>query len=101
MKTISTMLVTVTLLIIGFLFLFSGINNAGNNDSKRLARKVQTEEYLSQFKRRDFIKERREIERKKINRAKSARQIAAGRYQDDFMEYSRQNHGRSRYDDFR
>ncbi len=101
MKAFSTMLVTVTLLVIGFLFLFSGVNNAGSKDNKSSVRRVQSGQNHSQFKRRDFIRERRDNERKKISKEQSARQVAAGRYHDDFMAYNRQNSDRSRYDGFR
>jgi len=101
MKAFSTMLVTVTLLVIGFLFLFSGVNNAGSKDNKSSVRRVQSGQYHSQFKRRDFIRERRDNERKKVSKEKSVRQVAAGRYHDDFMAYNRQNSDRSRYDGFR
>ena len=101
MKAFSTMLVTVTLLVIGFLFLFSGVNNAGSKVNKFSVRKMQSGQYHSKFKRRDFIRERRESERKKMSKEKSARQVAAGRYHDDFMAYNRQNSDRSRYDGFR
>ena len=70
MKILSTMLVTVTLLVIGFLLLSSSVNNAGSNASKPSVRKMQSGEYHSQFKRRDFIMERRDNERKKTNTKK-------------------------------
>lgn len=101
MKIFSTMLVTVVLLVIGFLFLSSGINNAGNNLSKRSVGKTQSDEYYPQHKRRDFVRERRENERKEISREKSARQVASGRYHDDFMVYNRMDHDKNRYDDFK
>ena len=101
MKVFSTMLVTVTLLVIGFLFLLSGTNNAGSDVSESSVRRMQSDQYHSQFKRRDFIRERRENERKEISREESARQIAAGRYHDDFMAYNRQDSDRNRYDGFR
>jgi hypothetical protein len=101
MKILSTILVTVTLLVIGFLFLSSGINNSDNNVSKSSVKKIQNDEYHSQFKRRDFIRERRENERKEISREKSARQVAAGRYHDDFMVYNRVDRDRNFNDDFR
>ena len=101
MKILSTILVLVTLLVIGFLFLSSGINNAGKNLSKRSVRKTQSDEYYPQYKRRDFIMERSENERKEISREKSARQVASGRYHDDFMVYNRVDHDKNRYDDFR
>ncbi len=101
MKVISTMLMTVTLLVIGFLLLFSGSNNAGSNVNESSVRRIQSDQYHSQFKRRDFIRERRENERKETSRAKSARQVAAGRYHDDFMAYNQQDSDRNRYDGFR
>ena len=100
MKILSTMLVTVTLLVIGFLFLFSGVYNAGSNGSKPSVRKMQSGEYHSQFKRRDFMMEKRDNERKEMNTKKSVRQINAGRYYDDYMAYNRQGSDRSRYDGF-
>lgn len=101
MKIFPTILVTVTLLAIGFLFLSSGINNAGKDLSTRSVRKTQSDEYYPKYKRRDFIRERRENERKEISREKSARQVASGRYHDDFMVYNRVDHDKNRYDDFR
>ncbi len=101
MKILSTMLVTVTLLVIGFLFLSSGVNNAGRNASKASVGKMQSDEYHSQFKRRDFIMEKCDNERKETNRRKSARQVNAGRYHDDYMVYNRQDSDRSHYDGFR
>jgi hypothetical protein len=101
MKILSTMLVTVILLVIGFLFLSSGVNNAGNNVSKPSVKKTQSGEYHSQFKRRDFIMEKRDNERKETNIKKNVRQINAGRYHDDYMVYNRQDSDRSRYDGFR
>ncbi len=101
MKILSTMFVTVTLLVIGFLFLSSGTNNADKNVSKSSVKKIQNDEYHSQFKRRDFIMERRERERKEINRQRNTRQDNASSYRDDFMVYNLQDDARSRYDDFR
>lgn len=104
MKIFSTMLVTVTLLAIGLSFLSTGVNNTDNKVGKSSVRRVQSDEYHSQFKRRDFIMERRENERKErkeINKDKSARQVAAGRYNEDFMVYTRLDHDKNRYDDFR
>ena len=101
MKILSTILVTGTLLVIGFLFLSSGINNSDNNVSKSSVKKIQNDEYHSQYKRRDFIRERRDNERKEISKEKSARQVAAGRYHDDFMVYNQQDSDRNRYDGFR
>ena len=101
MKVFLTMLVTVTLLVIGFLFLFSGVNKAGCNVSKSSVRRMQSGQYHSQFKRRDFIRERRENESKEISKEESARQVAAGKYHDDFMAYNQQDSDRSRYDGFR
>ncbi len=96
MKILSTMFVTVTLLVIGFLLLSSGTNNVDNNVSKSSVKKIQNDEYHSQFKRRDFIKERRENERKEINRHRNARS-----HQEDFMVYNRLDDDRSHYDGFR
>ncbi len=101
MKILSTILVMVALLVIGFSFLSSGVKNADSNVSKRSVKKMQNDEYHSQFKRRDFIRERRESERKEINIAKSARQVEAKRYHDDFMAFNRQDSDRSRHDDFK
>ena len=101
MKVFLTMLVTVTFLVIGFLFLFSGVNNTGSNVSKSSVGRMQSGQYHSQFKRRDFIRERRENERKEISKEESARQVAAGKYHDDFMAYNQQDSDRSRYDGFR
>ena len=103
MKILSTILVMVILLIIGFSFLSSGVKNRDSDVGKRSVKKMQNDEYHSQFKRRDFIRERRENERerKEINSAKSARQVEAGRYHDDFMAYNRVNSDRNRYDGFR
>ena len=101
MKFFSTMLMIITLLVIGFLFLLSGVNNADNNVSKCSVRKTQSDEYYPTFKRRDFIRERRENKRQEISNEKSARQVAAGRYHDDFMAYNRQDSVKNRYDDFR
>ncbi len=101
MKILSTILVMVILLVIGFSFLSSGVKNRDSDVSKRSVKKMQSDEYHSKFKRRDFIMERRENERKEINRTKSARQVEAGRYHDDFMAYNRVDSGRNRYDDFK
>jgi len=101
MKILSTILVMVALLVIGFSFLSSGVKNTDSNVSKRSVKKMQNDEYHSQFKRRDFIRERRENERKEISRKKSASQVAAGRYNDDFMAFNRQDSDRNRHDDFR
>jgi hypothetical protein len=101
MKILLTMLVTVTLLVIGLLFLSSGVNNVDSNVSKSSVRKTKSDEYYSQLKRRDFISERRENKHKKISKEKSVRQINARRYHDDYMAYNRQDSDRSRYDGFR
>jgi len=100
MKILSTMLVTVTLLVIGFLLLSSSVNTAGSNVSKLSVRKTQSGEHHSPFKRRDFIMEKHDNERKETNTKKSVRQINAGRYHDDYMVYNRQDSDRSRYDGF-
>ena len=101
MKVFLTMLVTVTFLVIGFLFLFSGVNNTGSNVSKSSVRRMQSGQYHSQFKRRDFIREKRENERKEISKEESVRQVAAGKYHDDFIAYNKQDSARNRYDGFR
>ncbi len=95
MKIISTILVSVTLLIIGLLFLSSG-TNVDKDTSKSSVKKIQNDEYRSQFKRRDFIKERRGNEHKEINRHRNARS-----HNEDFMVFNRPDDDRSRYDDFR
>ena len=99
MKIFSTILVTVTLLVIGLLFLSSG-NNADKNVSKSSVKKIQNDEYHSQYKRRDFIRERRENERKEIN-SHNARLDDARRRHEDFMVYNRLDDDRSHYDGFR
>jgi hypothetical protein len=99
MKIFSTILVTVTLLVIGLLFLSSG-NNADKNVSKSSVKKIQNDEYHSQYKRRDFIRERRENERKEIN-SQNARLDDARRRHEDFMVYNRPDDNRGRHDDFR
>ncbi len=101
MKIFSTILVMVTLLVIGFSFLSSGVKNTDSNVSKRSVKKMQSDEYHSQFKRRDFIRERRENKRKEVNITKSVRQVEAERYHDDFMAYNRQDSDGNRHDDFR
>lgn len=101
MKILSTMLVTVTLIVIGFLFLSSGGNNTDSNASKSSVKKIKSDEYYSQLKRRDFISERRENKIKKIDREENVRQVAAGRHHEDFMAYNRQDSDRNRYDGFR
>ncbi|MBC8553476.1 MAG: hypothetical protein H8D23_27995 [Candidatus Brocadiales bacterium] len=98
MKILSTIFVTMTLLVIGFLFLSSGVNNLDSNVSKSSVKKTQDDEYSSKFKRRDFIRERRENERKEMNRTKNVSKVDAERDQGDFMVY---NHERISYDDFR
>ncbi len=95
MKIFSTILVTVTLLVIGLLFLSPGIN-ADKNTNKSSVKKIQNDEYRSQFKRRDFIKERRENEHKEINKHRNARS-----HHEDFMVYNRLDDDRSHYDGFR
>ena len=99
MKIFLTILMTVTLLVIGLLFLSSG-NNADNNVSKSSVKKIQNDEYRSQYKRRDFIRESRESERKEIN-IHNARHDDARNRHDDFMVYNRLDDDRSRHDDFR
>lgn len=99
MKIFLTILVTVTLLVIGLLFLSSG-NNADNNVSKSSVKKIQNDEYRSQYKRRDFIRESRKNERKEIN-IHNARHDDARNRHDDFMVYNRMDEDRSRHDDFR
>jgi len=101
MKILSTIFVTVTLLVIGFLFLSSGVNNADSNVSKSLVKRTQNGEYYSQYKRRDFIMERRENERKEINREKNANPVDVGSHHEDFMVYNRLDDDRIRHDDFR
>ncbi len=101
MKILSTILVMVALFVIGFSLLSSGVKNADSNVSKRSVRKMQNDEYHSQFKRRDFIRERLENERKETNITKSARQVEAGRHHDDFMAFNRQDSDRYRHEDFR
>lgn len=100
MKIILTIFVTMTFLVIGLLFL-SADNNTGKdvkNVSKLSVKMVQDDEYNSKFKRRDFIRERRENERKEMNRTKNVSKVDAERDQGDFMVY---NHERISYDDFR
>ena len=99
MKIFLTILVTVTLLVIGLLFLSSG-NNADKNVSKYSVKKIQNDEYRSQYKRRDFIRESRKNERKEIN-IHNARHDDARNRHDDFMVYNRLDDDRSRHDDFR
>ena len=99
MKIFLTILVTVTLLVIGLLFL-SSANNADKNVSKSSVKKIQNDEYRSQYKRRDFIRESRKNERKEIN-IHNARHDDARNRHDDFMVYNRLDDDRSRHDDFR
>ncbi len=99
MKIFLTILMTVTLLVIGLLFLSSG-NNEDKNVSKNSVKKIQNDEYRSQYKRRDFIRESRESERKEIN-IHNARHDDARNRHDDFMVYNRLDDDRSHYDGFR
>ncbi|MCP4251822.1 MAG: hypothetical protein GY775_00180 [Candidatus Scalindua sp.] len=102
MKFFSTVLVMVALLAIGFLFLSSGVKNTDSNTSKHSVKKIQNDEYHSKFKRRDFIRERLENERRKeINKTKSVKQVASGKYHDDFMAFNRQDSNRYSHDDFK
>ncbi len=101
MKIFSTILVMVTLLVIGFSFLSSGVKDKDSNVDKRSVKKMQSDDYQSQFKSRDYIRERRESKREEISSVKSARQVEAGRYHDDFMSYNRVDSDRNRYDGFR
>ena len=100
MKIFLTILMTVTLLVIGLLFLSSG-KEVDKNVSESSIKKTQNDEYHSQYKRRDFIRERRENERKEINRAKNARQVDDGSHHEDLMVYSRLSLDSTSYDDFR
>ncbi len=100
MKILLTILMTVTLLVIGLLFLSSG-KEVDKNVSESSIKKTQNDEYHSQYKRRDFIKERRENERKEVSRQSNARQDDARRYHEDFMVYNRMDDDRSHHDDFR
>ena len=101
MKILSTIIVAVTLLVIGFLFLSTDVNNTDSNVHKTSGIKMQDDEYRSQFKRRDFIKERRENRSKEVNREKITRQVVAGRHHEDFMAYSRLDNAGMNPDDFR
>lgn len=101
MKILSTILVSVVLLVIGFLLLSADVNNTDSNVHKTSVIKMQDDEYNSQFKRRDFIKERRENRRKEVNREKIIRQVVAGRHHEDFMAYSRLDNAGMSPDDFR
>ena len=100
MKILLTILVTVTLLVIGLLFLSSGFNNVDKNVNKSSVKKIQNDEYHTQYKRRDFIRESRKNERKEIN-IHNARHDDARNRHDDFMVYNRLDDDRSRHDDFR
>ncbi|MGR3302414.1 MAG: hypothetical protein ACUZ8I_07895 [Candidatus Scalindua sp.] len=101
MKILSTIIVAVTLLVIGLLLPSAGVNNTDSNVHKTSVIKMQDDEYHSQFKRRDFIKERRENRRKEVNREKITRQVVAGRHHEDFMAYSRLDNTGMSLADFR
>ncbi len=101
MKILSTIIVTVALLVIGFLFLSADVNNTDSNVHKTSVIKMQDDEYNSQYKRRDFIKERRENRSKKVNREEITRQVVAGKHHKDFMAYSRLDNAGMNPGDFR
>ncbi len=102
MKILSTIVVMVILLVIGFSFLSSGAKDTDSNVSKQSVKKMQNDEYHSQFKRRDFIMERRENERRKeISKTKSVKQVVVGKHHEDFMAFNRQDSDRNRHDDFK
>ncbi len=102
MKIFSTMFVAVTLLVIAISFLSSSANNTDKNVSKCSVKKMQNDEYHSQFKRRDFIRERQEnVRRREISKTKSVKQVAVGRHHEDFMAFNRQESNRYSHDDFR
>ncbi len=102
MKIFSTVLVMTALLAIGFSFLSSGVKNTDSKVSKRSTKKMQNDEYHSKFKRRDFIRERLESERRKeISKTKSVKQVASGKHHDDFMAFNRQDSDRYSHDDFK
>ncbi len=62
---------------------------------------MDDDEYNSQYKRRDFIKERRENRSKEVNREKITRQVVAVKHNDDFMAYSRLDNAGMNPGDFR
>jgi Flp pilus assembly protein TadB len=89
MKILSTILVAVILLVIGLLLPSAGVNNMDSNVDKTSVTTMQDDESNTQFKRRDYIRQRREYRSKQLNKHKVTRQVAAGSHHKDFMAYSR------------
>ncbi len=101
MKILSTIIVAVILLVIGLLLPSAGVNSMDSNVHKTSVIKMQDDEYRSQSKRRDFIKERRENRSKEVNREEITRQVVAGKHHEDFMAYSRLDNTGMNPGDFR
>ncbi len=99
MKVISTIFIAAVFIAIGFLFLPSG--NEGKNIRQHSGKRTQGGEYDSQYKRRDFIRERHEEKLREINVPENIEQVSPSRHHEDFMVYNRLDESRSNYDDFR
>ncbi len=101
MKILSTIIVAVILLVIGFLLPSTGVNNTDSNVHKTSVTKTQDDKRHSQPKRRNFIKERLENRSKEVNKEEITRQVVAVKHNKDFMSYSRLDNAGMNPGDFR
>ncbi len=101
MKIVLIIFFSVLLLLLGLSFLSPSSFEEDENSSDSLAKKVSYEGAAEQYKRRDFIKERRMSKHKILKGHRNDKQNATSSRHDDFMVYTNDNSSKTRYDDFR
>ncbi len=101
MKIILTIILSVLILVVGLSFLSPRSFEVEENPSDSISKKALYEGYSVQYKRRDFIKERRVEKLEVLKRHRNVKQNANRSRHDDFMVFSNDDPSKTRYDDFR
>ncbi len=101
MKIILALFLSILTLVVGLSFLSPRSFDEEENPSGRNSKKVLYEGYSVQYKRRDFIKERRVEKLETLKRHRNVKQNATRSRHDDFMVFNNDDPSKTRYDDFR
>ncbi len=101
MKIILTIFLSALVLVVGLSLLSPRSFEEEENPSGRISKKALNEGYSVQYKRRDFIKERRVEKLEALKGHRNTRQNATGSRHDDFMAFNNDDPSKTRYDDFR
>ena len=101
MKIVLTIFLSVSILVLGLSFLSPRSFEKDENPSGCFAKNTRYEGYSVQYKRRDFINERRLEKLEVLKGQRNVSQNATRSRHGDFMVFNNGDPSKTRYDDFR